>query len=115
MSLSPLAPSPSGCSSFAADELPVKIVRVSPQISYLPILTLILAFLVPFALILLWRATRTQKPSADGAVCGQCGYSVRGALTFTCPECGSDLREVGIVADRRKPWKSAGPFLAALV
>ena len=31
-----------------------------------------------------------------GAVCGQCGYSVTGLTTFTCPECGSDLREVGI-------------------
>src|SRR4051812_17324269 len=31
--------------------------------------------------------------------CGRCGYDVRGLPTFTCPECGSDLREVGIVSD----------------
>ena len=29
--------------------------------------------------------------------CGQCGYLSRGAASFTCPECGSDLRHVGIV------------------
>ncbi|MDB5354604.1 MAG: hypothetical protein JWN24_1057 [Phycisphaerales bacterium] len=28
--------------------------------------------------------------------CGKCGYMVRGLATFVCPECGSDLREVGI-------------------
>jgi hypothetical protein len=31
-------------------------------------------------------------------VCGQCGYCVRGITSLTCPECGSDLREVGIIA-----------------
>lgn len=31
-------------------------------------------------------------------VCGQCGYCVRGITALTCPECGSDLREVGIIA-----------------
>ena len=30
-------------------------------------------------------------------VCGKCGYNVTGIPTFTCPECGSDLRKVGIV------------------
>ena len=28
--------------------------------------------------------------------CGNCGYNVRGLTTFKCPECGQDLREVGI-------------------
>jgi hypothetical protein len=31
-------------------------------------------------------------------VCGRCGYCVRGISQLTCPECGSDLREVGILA-----------------
>jgi hypothetical protein len=31
-------------------------------------------------------------------VCGHCGYCVRGISALTCPECGSDLREVGILA-----------------
>jgi hypothetical protein len=28
--------------------------------------------------------------------CRACGYAVKGLPSFTCPECGSDLREVGI-------------------
>src|SRR5688572_15999719 len=42
---------------------------------------------------------RRGKRSGDGdlARCGHCGYAVTGLTTFTCPECGSDLREVGIV------------------
>jgi|GEM_PF-3506580 len=36
--------------------------------------------------------------STEESVCGHCGYAVRGLDSFTCPECGSDLREVGIVA-----------------
>jgi predicted RNA-binding Zn-ribbon protein involved in translation (DUF1610 family) len=34
---------------------------------------------------------RVQRPS-----CGACGYSVEGLPTFICPECGCDLRTVGI-------------------
>jgi len=30
-------------------------------------------------------------------LCGNCGYNVRGLTTFICPECGQDLRDVGIV------------------
>ena len=33
--------------------------------------------------------------------CGQCGYIVRGIASLNCPECGSDLREVGIDVGRR--------------
>ncbi|HSI36374.1 MAG: adenylate/guanylate cyclase domain-containing protein [Phycisphaerae bacterium] len=43
-------------------------------------------------------------------VCGKCGYNVTGIPTFTCPECGSDLREVGIVqgtGGRIKPSREA--------
>ena len=29
--------------------------------------------------------------------CGNCGYPARGISTLECPECGADLREVGIV------------------
>jgi hypothetical protein len=31
-------------------------------------------------------------------VCGKCRYCVRGITSLVCPECGSDLREVGIIA-----------------
>jgi hypothetical protein len=34
--------------------------------------------------------------------CGRCGYIVRGLARSICPECGSDLREVGV--RRGDPW-----------
>jgi hypothetical protein len=34
---------------------------------------------------------------ATDARCGRCGYSTVGLATMTCPECGGDLREVGVV------------------
>jgi class 3 adenylate cyclase len=40
---------------------------------------------------------RNQVGTADRA-CGRCGYDVRGLPSFFCPECGSDLREVGITS-----------------
>jgi hypothetical protein len=38
----------------------------------------------------------------DGAAarepsCGRCGYIVTGLPSHVCPECGSDLRTVGVV------------------
>lgn len=45
------------------------------------------------------RATNRQPWTEPR--CGRCGYCVWGAPSFVCPECGSDLREVGIVARRR--------------
>lgn len=55
-------------------------------------------FVIPLALalvLLVWL--RRPRKSPDGPACGQCGYAVYGLPTFICPECGSDLREVGIV------------------
>ena len=38
-----------------------------------------------------WWGPKVTVPS-----CRACGYAVKGLPSFTCPECGSDLREVGI-------------------
>ena len=38
-----------------------------------------------------WWGPKVAEPS-----CRACGYAVKGLPSFTCPECGSDLREVGI-------------------
>ena len=35
-------------------------------------------------------------PKVTEPSCRACGYAVKGLPSFTCPECGSDLREVGI-------------------
>ena len=62
-------------------------------ISFVFLLVLILGAVLGFLLI---RRMARREDLSHGAVCGKCGYSVRGLTTFTCPECGSDLREVGI-------------------
>jgi hypothetical protein len=41
--------------------------------------------------------SRRQRRRVSRPSCGKCGYAVRGLPTFICPECGSDLREVGIL------------------
>ncbi|MEA2711092.1 MAG: hypothetical protein QOF78_3693 [Phycisphaerales bacterium] len=69
----------------------------------------ILIALFPFVLfvivlILARIARKTAKPPNADPACGKCGYCVRGLAELTCPECGSDLREVGILAPGlRKP------------
>jgi hypothetical protein len=40
--------------------------------------------------------------------CGRCDYPVRGLPTFACPECGNDLRKVGIVAPGVRPRATKG-------
>jgi hypothetical protein len=44
-----------------------------------------------------------------GGRCGRCGYPVRGLPSFDCPECGNDLRVVGIVTAvvRSRPLQGA--------
>ncbi len=56
------------------------------------------------------RRRRRDLPGAE-PVCGKCGYCVKGLTTFVCPECGSDLREVGIIRSQlnagvktQRPW-----------
>jgi len=43
---------------------------------------------------LVWQIKRRR--ARQPGVCAKCGYNVTGLPTFICPECGSDLREVGI-------------------
>ncbi|HEY7117668.1 MAG TPA: adenylate/guanylate cyclase domain-containing protein [Tepidisphaeraceae bacterium] len=72
---------------------------------------LLIAF--PLLLLLLlagvvWAVVRLRRRAHRGSgrelpTCGHCGYAVVGLTTFTCPECGSDLREVGIVRSRNAP------------
>ncbi|HEY2588079.1 MAG TPA: hypothetical protein VGI81_20215 [Tepidisphaeraceae bacterium] len=44
-----------------------------------------------------WRPKVVDEPVRGGPVCGGCGYSVVGLSRMTCPECGGDLRTVGIL------------------
>lgn len=63
--------------------------------------SLILAvFLIVIVIaFLLWRPS-TTKSEAMEPVCGKCGYIVKGLPSSICPECGSDLKRVGIITHR---------------
>jgi len=53
---------------------------------------------------------RGRRPDADpySGACGACGYSTKGVSTFNCPECGADLRIVGITPPTLAPPSTAG-------
>ena len=58
---------------------------------------LVIALLVVVGLIVgivLWATSKGGGSSEMS--CGGCGYVVRGLSQLNCPECGADLREVGI-------------------
>jgi hypothetical protein len=65
----------------------------------LVVVLVVLAVLVATA----WAAVRRRDvgESGDGGpVCGACSYSTLGLASLTCPECGGDLRAVGIITPR---------------
>ena len=65
---------------------------------------------IALAFGVLWRSRRATVPVP---VCGKCSYAVQGLPSFTCPECGSDLREVGIVTPTtRRPLP---PLVLAII
>lgn len=65
-----------------------------------------------FGLVWLWLMVFRGPSRSATPLCGRCKYTVYGISSMQCPECGADLREVGI----RSPLMNrvAGPihFLA---
>jgi hypothetical protein len=45
---------------------------------------------------------RLSRGGSDLPTCARCGYAVRGLMGLDCPECGADLREVGIVTPKQR-------------
>ena len=71
---------------------PLGVMRASYALA--PICLIVALVLVSGAILISLRLLRRSAPTDP--VCGRCGYNVRGLPTMTCPECGSDLRDVGI-------------------
>jgi class 3 adenylate cyclase len=63
------------------------------------VLALLLVVAIGAALIF-WLRRRVWPSRSAESTCGHCGYVVTGLPTFACPECGSDLRDVGITKGR---------------
>lgn len=75
--------------------MPLGFLNLSPVL-----LTVLVGALIVVANVWLVLLFVRKRRAVTEAVCGKCGYAVVGLPTFTCPECGSDLREVGIVRGR---------------
>lgn len=68
----------------------------------------VVALVMLIAGLVMLTRTRGQAGAASEGNCGKCGYLVAGLSTFVCPECGSDLRVVGIVAPRKSRGLAMG-------
>ncbi|MCC6679572.1 MAG: hypothetical protein IT445_01605 [Phycisphaeraceae bacterium] len=85
------------------------------SVSILGLLLLLIVLALPVALVIVVVKLLRSRPAdpRDGGRCGQCGYSVRGIAALQCPECGADLREVGIVTPGSS--RPRGAFLGVSV
>ena len=61
------------------------------------ILQIILLLLIIVAVIAALTSVLARRSSVREPSCGRCGYAVEGLNEFRCPECGCDLRKVGIL------------------
>ncbi len=57
---------------------------------------------------------RRPRNTVDAPSCSRCGYHVAGLTSFTCPECGIDLRGAGIVT-RALEMRHRGNLFIAIV
>jgi len=53
----------------------------------------------------------TRSAASPDPACGNCGYATHGISSFECPECGADLREVGIVTPNTRRQGGSGCLL----
>ena len=61
------------------------------------VILLLMLVMMGFAVAVLVRRGASARARVTEPSCGKCGYCVRGLQSLVCPECGSDLREVGII------------------
>lgn len=72
------------------------------QLNYVELLftlltVLCLVTLAVVSLVILYRRSCRRGVNApDSGTCRACGYAVRGIESWHCPECGADLRRIGI-------------------
>lgn len=68
------------------------------------------AVLLAWAGHTLWRALTLPKGAGKRPACEQCKYTVGEVSSFLCPECGSDLRRVGITTPRMEASRRGSTF-----
>lgn len=75
------------------------------------ILVLVLAAVIGFVAFMIGRRSRVR--SVAQPCCANCLYPVAGLTSLSCPECGSDLRTVGILTPAMR--RPIGPWLAIIL
>jgi class 3 adenylate cyclase/predicted RNA-binding Zn-ribbon protein involved in translation (DUF1610 family) len=70
---------------------------------------------IALILVIMFFVRRRRAARLADPTCGSCGYIVTGLTTFTCPECGSDLRQVGIIRGSVAKAKPARPLSKLLL
>jgi hypothetical protein len=70
----------------------------------------LLVAIVPF-FVLVWHLLRRKPRLSVEPRCARCGYSLRGLPSPTCPECGSDTRQISSRAVYHTPLVVFGSFL----
>lgn len=81
-------------------------------ISSLPLLLLLLGAAAIFRGILI--ATTAPRRGSKVPCCEKCRYPVAGLTTFSCPECGTDLRATGIITRPMEIRRRGSMFSAIL-
>ena len=64
-------------------------------------------------LAFLWYRVLRRSGEGDLPTCAKCGYATRGLDSLRCPECGADLREVGIKTPQHRG--KVGPAMFVLL
>lgn len=81
------------------------------------------SFILPLSILLLlsgltipviWRTITPPRKGARVPSCEKCRYPVAGHNSFSCPECGADLRVTGIIT-RPMEMRRRGHLLGALL
>jgi hypothetical protein len=80
------------------------------------VLIVLIALTVGYAMNRFWihNAAASHASRNGMPTCGNCGYPAHGITTLTCPECGADLRKVGIVKSSRVPVVGSGCLLPVI-
>lgn len=63
-----------------------------------PALLIVLAVALLFSLRVVAAVIRRPRPGRLRSRCARCRYEASDFASFTCPECGSDVRRVGIIS-----------------
>ncbi|MBI1338378.1 MAG: hypothetical protein GC164_15660 [Phycisphaera sp.] len=75
------------------------------------IFLVLVAAVVALVAMVIARLIRKPKANTAAYACGQCGYDVRYASGVECPECGADLRTVGIFPPGRHVGEGSTKWL----